>query len=192
MAAHILLFSSPKLFGGKQTCYERLFGHKPDISHLKVPGCLAWFYNHQANKLNFHQDRARAGVLVGYSARSRAYIIFALDTKKVIHSSEVVFNEAVLPFALTSSLPTQVSVPSTLAPNCIVPDHLQWGQTDGEPAHMITPGPMVSSKPREQLGSIPTQKVLSTRIHETDFELGLDDIVEADDTPAPIGKPPRV
>ena len=192
MAAHILLFSSPKLFGGKQTCYERLFGHKPDISHLKVPGCLAWFYNHQANKLNFHQDRARAGVLVGYSARSRAYIIFALDTKKVIHSSEVVFNEAVLPFALTSSLPTQVSVPSTLAPNCIVPDHLQWGQTDGDPAHMITPGPMVSSKPREQLGSIPTQKVLSTRIHETDFELGLDDIVEADDTPAPIGKPPRV
>jgi transposase InsO family protein len=179
LAAHVLMFSMPKLFGGQQTCYERMFGHKPDISHLRVPGCLVWYYNHQVKKLNFHQDRALKGVLVGYSHRMRAYVIYGLDTKQIVHSSEVVFNETVLPFALSSSLRPLAALsppPMLLTPvDSVVPDHLQWGQSDGDPAHMITPGPTVSSKPRELLADALTQKVLSPQ-DDADFDLGLDDV----------------
>ena len=52
------MFSTPKIFGGKVTCYERMFGFKPDISHLRVPGCLVWYYNYQIKKLSFQDDRA--------------------------------------------------------------------------------------------------------------------------------------
>lgn len=73
LAAHILSFSTPRLFGGKaQVCYERMFDFKPDISHLRVPGCLVYYYNYQIKKLSFQDDRAHKGVLLGYCHRSRS------------------------------------------------------------------------------------------------------------------------
>ena len=53
LASHILMFSTPRLFGGSVTCYERMFGRKPDVSHLRVPGCLVYYYAYQIKKKVF-------------------------------------------------------------------------------------------------------------------------------------------
>ena len=74
LAAHILMFSTPRLFGGKVTCYERMFGFKPDISHLHVPGCLVYYYNYQIKKLSFQDDRAHKGVLLSWVLSSPSFI----------------------------------------------------------------------------------------------------------------------
>ena len=154
LATHILMFSTPELFGGKVTCYERMFGCKPDISHLRVPGCLVYYYSYQLQKKSFFEDNARKGVLVGYCTRSRTYLIYSCETKRVIRSAEVVFNEDYLPF-LHMSQPLHAAHSATASADLRlhVPAHLQWSQKDGDPVHIITLGPTVSSKPRELLGA---------------------------------------
>ena len=176
LAAHILMFSTPKLHGGSVTCYERMFGRKPDVSHLRVPGCLVYYYAYQIKKKSFFDDKANKGVLVGYCTRSRTYLIYNSVTNRVIRSAEVVFNEACLPM-----LAANYAVPGTSPPSAdlLLPANLQWGQKDGDPVHMVTLGTTVSSKPRELLGAVPPEKVPLS--HDSEIDLDLDDLLDDPD-----------
>ena len=111
-----------------------MFGRKPDVSHLRVPGCLVYYYAYQVKKKSFCDDKANKGVLVGYCTRSRTYLIYNCVTNRVVRSAEVVFNEACLPMRATNHTVHGTSPP---AADLVLPAHLQWGQKDGDPVHMV-------------------------------------------------------
>jgi hypothetical protein len=70
------------------------------------------------------------------------------------------------------------------AADLILPAHLQWGQKDGDPIHMVTLGTTVSSKPREPLQVVSPEKVLPSA--DSNFELDLDDLLDEDESDPPI------
>ena len=58
-----------------KTPYERWYGRKPNISHLKVFGCMAYAHipDAQRQKLDKKSEKLR---FVGYSIRSKGYRLF--------------------------------------------------------------------------------------------------------------------
>jgi hypothetical protein len=124
-ACHILLFVPNTVFDG-QCSYFRLFGVVPDVSHLRTIGCLVFFYNWYSGKQNFITDRGLTGVLVGYCHKSRSYLIWRPDTKRVVRSAEVVFDEGTMPMVKPD--------PSKTDPSSM---RVAWGQTDDDELHRI-------------------------------------------------------
>ena len=64
------------------TPYERWYGRKPNMSHLKVFGCTAYAHilDSQQQKLDKKADKLR---FVGYSKQSKGYRLFDERTKKI-------------------------------------------------------------------------------------------------------------
>ena len=79
------------------TPYERLYGSKPSISHVKTLGCLCFVkLLTQHDKL---MPRSRPAVLMGYSELQKGYLLLDLTDKSFFTSRDVVFREDVFPFA---------------------------------------------------------------------------------------------
>ena len=74
------------------TPHEILFDNKPDISHLRVFGCKAFAYNFDIARKKL-DDKAKAGILVGYDLHSSAYRIYLPQQRQVMKSGHVVFHE---------------------------------------------------------------------------------------------------
>lgn len=77
------------------TPYELLYNDKPDISNLRVFGCLAFrhrFYQH--SKI---EPRATECQFVGYTRNDRMYKLRNLQTGKVFVSGHVTFDENIFP-----------------------------------------------------------------------------------------------
>ena len=72
------------------TPYERWYGKKPDLSRLRVFGCIAYAYVQQRKKLDKRCERVR---FVGYSMQSKAYRVYDVTTNKVKERRDVIFNE---------------------------------------------------------------------------------------------------
>ena len=62
------------------------------MSHLKCFGCKAFAYSFDPNRRKL-DDKAKAGVFVGYDSNSAAYRIYLANERKIIKSGHVVFNE---------------------------------------------------------------------------------------------------
>lgn len=76
-----------------KTPYEMLREKKPNVSHIKVFGCLGYakIEGPQLKKLD---DRSRMLVHLGTEPGSKAYRLYDPSTRKVIVSRDVVFDEA--------------------------------------------------------------------------------------------------
>ena len=74
------------------TPHEILYDAKPDISHLRVFGCKAFAYNFDVKRKKL-DDKAHAGVLVGYDLNSAAYRIYIPHQRRIIKSGHVIFHE---------------------------------------------------------------------------------------------------
>jgi len=75
--------------------YEQIFHVKPDISHLRVFGCTAFFHiddNLRTSKLN---EKAVSGIYVGHLENSTSVLICNPVTSKVVHRGHVHFIEDV-------------------------------------------------------------------------------------------------
>ena len=75
-----------------RTPFELLYGIVPDVSNLRVFGCIAYMYNFDTSKSKL-DDRAIKGTFVGYDSTSSAYLIYIHETKTVRRSGHVSFNE---------------------------------------------------------------------------------------------------
>ena len=77
---------------GDITPYEKWYGRKPDISHLRVFGCTAYAHipDQRRQKLDVKTEKLR---FVGYSIASKAYKLFNVQTRKMVIRRDVVFNE---------------------------------------------------------------------------------------------------
>ena len=79
--------------GNKElTPYEILFDVRPNISTLRVFGCKAFAYNFDIDRKKL-DDKAKAGIFVGYDLNSAAYKIYLPSQKKIVKSGHVVFHE---------------------------------------------------------------------------------------------------
>lgn len=80
-----------------QTPYERLYGIKPMLSHLRTIGCLCYAKNlTEHDKL---RPRSKSAVYMGYSEIQKGYILFDLTNKSFFVSRDVIFREDLFPFS---------------------------------------------------------------------------------------------
>ena len=138
MACYVLQYVPTNAFDKQLTLYERRYNHPPSVSHLRSPGCLVWFYNYEVNKKSFLDKCAKAGVMVGYDLFSRSYKIYNLESKRVLLSSDCVFNEAVYPLADPNARALQPRRDTDITQ---INQHL-WGEDDTN-----TPAEQVQNQP---------------------------------------------
>jgi len=76
------------------TLEEKFTGKKPDVSHLKVFGCIAYIHvpDEKRSKLD---PKAKKCIFIGYSSEQKGYRCFNLSTQKLQVSKDVVFDEMV-------------------------------------------------------------------------------------------------
>ena len=74
------------------TPYEKWYGRKPIVTHLKVFGCVAYAHmpDMKRQKMDKKAEKLR---FIGYSTRSKGYRLFNEMTRKVIVRRDVIFNE---------------------------------------------------------------------------------------------------
>jgi hypothetical protein len=76
------------------TLEEKFTGKKPDVSHLRVFGCIAYMHvpNEKRSKLNPKIDKC---IFIGYFSEQKRYRYFNPSTSKLQVSRDVVFDEMV-------------------------------------------------------------------------------------------------
>ena len=74
------------------TPFECLYNRKPDVSNLRVFGCIAFAHipEHMRKKL---EEKSHKCVFVGYPEGTKGYKLFDLSTKSLIRSRDVIFDE---------------------------------------------------------------------------------------------------
>ena len=75
--------------------YEAVLGKVPDNSHLRVFGCRANVYIHREQGRGKLGDRSKPGVLLAH--RVGIYRVVDVDTRNVVESKQVTFNEREFP-----------------------------------------------------------------------------------------------
>lgn len=89
---------------------EVLSKHSPDLSHLKVFGCLS--YVTSLKKSDKFAPRAVSAVFLGYSLTQKGYKMYLPQEKTFTTSRDVVFKEDIFPFKhLSNSFPLIFSAP---------------------------------------------------------------------------------
>ena len=75
-----------------QTPYERWYGRKPNVSHLRMFGCVAYAHvpDSERQKLDKKVVKLR---FVGYAIMSKGYRLLDWKTEKIVTRRDVVFNE---------------------------------------------------------------------------------------------------
>nr|GFC05240.1 retrovirus-related Pol polyprotein from transposon TNT 1-94 [Tanacetum cinerariifolium] len=99
-----------------KTPYELINGRKPNISFLHVFGALCYPKNDRENigKLGAKGD---TGFFIGYSADSCAYRVYNRQTKKIMETMNVSFDElSVMAFEQHSSKPGLQTTARTVPP----------------------------------------------------------------------------
>ena len=94
-----------------KTPKELWSGQRPDISHLRVFGCLAWVHilKKRRHKL---QPKSRAMIFVGYEPGSKGYQFWDAAHQRFEISRDVKFKETRFPakeLKLTQSIPAPLS-----------------------------------------------------------------------------------
>lgn len=82
--------------------YELWNGIKPKYDHLRIFGCLAYVHIGKERRNGKFDDTARRGVFLGYQEDHHNYRIMLLDSRRVIYSHDVVFNESIFPLGSDS------------------------------------------------------------------------------------------
>ena len=79
-----------------KTPFEMLYGQTATLEDLRTIGCLC--YASKIGETDKFEPRARKCVLLGYTFGLKGYKLYDMDTRKVFHSRDVIFNEQQFPF----------------------------------------------------------------------------------------------
>lgn len=93
------------------TPHAAFYGRKPDVSHLRVWGCLAYVHVQKDKRgaLGSHMEKC---IFIGYPVGYKGWKFYNPATKKVVISERAVFDERVLPGLKNwSSVPSVRSLP---------------------------------------------------------------------------------
>ncbi|CAL8136475.1 unnamed protein product [Prunus armeniaca] len=75
-----------------KTPFEAFTRRKPGIKHPKVFGCICYTHVPSPLRQKF-DDKARKGVFMGYGSCEKGYRVYDLQSKKIMLSRSVIFNE---------------------------------------------------------------------------------------------------
>ena len=75
-----------------ETPYESWYGRKPDVSHLRVFGCIAYASVPDSERRKFDK-KSKKMRFVGYSLASKGYRLFDETNRKMYIRRDVEFNE---------------------------------------------------------------------------------------------------
>jgi len=90
--ATYLINRSPTRANAGETPEKMYLGMTPDVSNLKIFGCLAYVHvpKEQRNKLD---SKTLACLFLGFDSESKAFRLYDQNRKKVLISCDVVFDE---------------------------------------------------------------------------------------------------
>jgi len=91
LAATYLTNRTPTETVPNKTPYEAWYGHKPDLSKLKVFGCYAYALVPREKRTKL-DDNTVTCIMVGYGPNG--YRLWNMDTRKLIYSRDVKFDES--------------------------------------------------------------------------------------------------
>lgn len=111
-AVYLINRTPNKLLGGKSP-FEILNHKAPDLSHLKIFGCLCFVHLKTSNKFS---PRSTKCMFVGYPSGTKGWRVYDLDSHRFFHTRDIAFDESHFPFA-----------PITRRPN--LPPPLKWDPT---------------------------------------------------------------
>jgi hypothetical protein len=83
---------SPHKVLGNVTLEKAFTRKKPNISHLRIFGCVA-YYHIPAEKRTKLDPTAEKGILVGYNETSKPYKIYIPTIRKIVLCRDVKFEE---------------------------------------------------------------------------------------------------
>ncbi|KAK9733756.1 hypothetical protein RND81_04G090200 [Saponaria officinalis] len=109
LPSKILLNKSP---------YELIFNTSPDLTHLRVFGCLCYASTPKPGRTKI-SPRAIPSVFLGYPFGKKAYKLLNLDTFTIFTSRDVVFHENIFPYIKDSYahyLPIPIPDTTTISP----------------------------------------------------------------------------
>ncbi|CAH9134446.1 unnamed protein product [Cuscuta epithymum] len=75
-----------------KTPIEAWSGRKPSAKHLKVFGSICYIHVPSVKRHTL-EDKAEKGIFLGYSSKSKGYRIYNFETKKLVTSRDVEFDE---------------------------------------------------------------------------------------------------
>jgi len=78
----------------KKTPYELYKGRKPNISHLRVFGCICFILNNGKDNLGKFDPKSDEGIHIGYAINGHAYRVYNKRLLAVEESMHVVFDES--------------------------------------------------------------------------------------------------
>ncbi|KAL1527446.1 hypothetical protein AB1Y20_016112 [Prymnesium parvum] len=91
MMLHNILPSS--VLAGNMTPYESLHGHKPDISKIRVWGCLVWYVLEDRDRDSKIAPRAVPAVHLGRDHQRKGYHIYVPSLNRVTTGYHLTFQE---------------------------------------------------------------------------------------------------
>ncbi|XP_072087345.1 retrovirus-related Pol polyprotein from transposon RE1 [Arachis hypogaea] len=90
----------PSNFLNNLSPYQALHNSLPDISHLRVFGCLAYASTLQANRKKL-DPRSRRCAFLGFKEGTKGYLLIDLKTREIFTSRDVSFYEDHFPYLST-------------------------------------------------------------------------------------------
>ncbi|KAI3776447.1 hypothetical protein L1987_46232 [Smallanthus sonchifolius] len=90
-----------------KTPYEILLKKPPDYHHLRVFGCLAYYWNYDTKGDKF-VPRGRPGVFLGYPCGTKVYRIYDFELRRLVISRHVRFVEEIFPYVDNKLQPEMV------------------------------------------------------------------------------------
>jgi hypothetical protein len=95
LLAIVYIFNRTLTSHTEVTPFEKLFGKKPSVAHLRVLGCRA--YAHVPDQLRKKLDpKGEACWMVGYGENQKAWRLWNPVERKIIVSRDVTFDETIL------------------------------------------------------------------------------------------------
>lgn len=98
MAACYLINRTPSSVLDFKTPYECLFGKEPNLSAIRVMGCLCYAHNQKSKGEKF-DSRSRRCIFLGYPFAKKGWLLYDLEKRELLVSCDVDFYEHVFPLA---------------------------------------------------------------------------------------------
>ena len=83
---------SPSSYLQDMTPYERWWNQKPDVSNLRIFGCIAYVHVPAEKRTKLDKKSVKC-IMIGYCAESKGYKLFDPIARKILKSRDVEFNE---------------------------------------------------------------------------------------------------